>query len=266
MYIQSINLYYRTPKATIKQKHVIYQLEAINDKYRKIPRNIAYTNLKQHITTSQRRRTLHIHRENNTARSLCIISVRAVSTFPTGAAIWTRIREPAACASYFWVSLPQHQRRHCLTTANTPLRSDLLQLACYPQQITQCKQGVPQAAAVAAICCGVADSAAAKLQTARQSSRCKISTCQHSKASQSVHDENKRVAVSTTSARRATAPRAQTVRLSVRLFVTFVNVGQLSAVCNTATLPHSTQFDQVNCITCIIVAYAAVLREHNCIK
>ena len=53
--------------------------------------------------------------------------------------------------------------------------------------------------------------------------------------------------------------------MSVRLSVCHIrNVGQLSAVRNTVTLPHSAQRDQVSCITCIMVAYAAVLREHNC--
>ena len=78
--------------------------------------------------------------------------------------------------------------------------------------------------------------------------------------------EDKQVALSTISDGRVTIPRVWTVRLSVRLFVTFVNVGQLSAVGNIATLLDSAQPEQVCCITCIIVAYAAVLREYNCIK
>jgi len=32
------------------------------------------------------------------------------------------------------------------------------------------------------------------------------------------------------------------------------------------TLQYAAQRDQVSCVTCINVAYTAVLREHNCIK
>ena len=79
------------------QKHVIYQLEITNDKYRKILHNTAYTNLNHNITTSWRLSTLYVYRENNTAASLCMISVCTAHVL-ANAAIWTRISGPAVCA------------------------------------------------------------------------------------------------------------------------------------------------------------------------
>jgi len=46
---QQLNTEHR--KRKLKQRHIIYELEIINDKYRKIPHNTAYTNLKHNITT-----------------------------------------------------------------------------------------------------------------------------------------------------------------------------------------------------------------------
>jgi len=76
----------------------VVQLETTNNKHRKIPHNIAYTNLNHNITTSWRLSTLYVYRDNNTVASLCMVVVCAAHALASA----------ATCVSQLFLVSPLH--------------------------------------------------------------------------------------------------------------------------------------------------------------
>ena len=167
---------------------------------------------------------------------MCLTSTTSQAAQPL-----PRVSEPAACASYLLYSIcsrPVVQQQTCRVYFRSWLEPSL-QVDCMPA-VNQ--RSVSSNSCVSWLDTGHRPSSSSsskfalvplialwlQRQSFSRSKKCQTALCEIRQKTQLFY---------------TTEYKPDTVCLSVRLFVTFENVGQLSAVCNIGRKPHSAQRD-----------------------